>query len=278
MGKFMFASLLGLICCRDPSRETCVRARAPVCVCVCVCVCVVLRAQAYIAKLDAAVQLPVEAAALARVRGRGSTDMPCALLLSHCRVSRVTLAVAAQHMCTAVHHPQPQILPSTTMKHTHTHTRAHTHTHTHKHTHTQAHATAQQAAEALLQEQLLGRRQAGALGQQLAAQIAKERKAKETANIAESNAVCQALEMACSKQLAARVQVRVCGCRCVGAVHDVAPQHAAAAHRCSCSAAVPRRRRRQQVVGDVWCLLACCRCRPCTSLRAATTSACGTLR
>lgn len=38
--------------------------------------------------------------------------------------------------------------------------------------------------------------------EQLTAAIAKEHKAKVTANVAESNTVCQALEMDCTKQLA----------------------------------------------------------------------------
>jgi hypothetical protein len=48
----------------------------------------------------------------------------------------------------------------------------------------------------------LGRRQADSLKEQLTAAIAKEHKAKVTANVAESNTVCQALEMDCTKQLA----------------------------------------------------------------------------
>lgn len=51
-------------------------------------------------------------------------------------------------------------------------------------------------------EHLLGRRQAGSLKDQLAAAIAKEHKGKVTANVAESNTLCQALEMECTKQLA----------------------------------------------------------------------------
>jgi hypothetical protein len=66
----------------------------------------------------------------------------------------------------------------------------------------QAHEAAQAAAEASFYEHLLGRRQAGSLKEQLAAAIAKEHKAKVTANIAESNTLCQALEMECTKQLA----------------------------------------------------------------------------
>jgi hypothetical protein len=66
----------------------------------------------------------------------------------------------------------------------------------------QAHEAAQTAAEASFYEHLLGRRQAGSLKEQLAAAIAKEHKAKVTANIAESNMLCQALEMECTKQLA----------------------------------------------------------------------------
>lgn len=66
----------------------------------------------------------------------------------------------------------------------------------------QAHESARAAAEASFYEHLLGRRQAGDLKQQLSAAIAKERKAKVTANVAESNTLCQALEMECTKQLA----------------------------------------------------------------------------
>lgn len=68
--------------------------------------------------------------------------------------------------------------------------------------HPQAHKAAKTAAEASFYEHLLGRRQAGSLRAQLAAAIAKEHKAKVTANIAESNTLCQALEMECTKQLA----------------------------------------------------------------------------
>jgi hypothetical protein len=66
----------------------------------------------------------------------------------------------------------------------------------------QAHEAAQAAAEASFYEHLLGRRQAGSLKDQLAAAIAKEHKGKVTANVAESNTLCQALEMECTKQLA----------------------------------------------------------------------------
>eukprot|EP00879_Flechtneria_rotunda_P018322 GHRR01019219.1.p1 GENE.GHRR01019219.1~~GHRR01019219.1.p1 ORF type:complete len:405 (+),score=112.09 GHRR01019219.1:767-1981(+) len=65
----------------------------------------------------------------------------------------------------------------------------------------QADREARQAAIVLFKEQLLGRRQADALQQQLDAAIDKESKAKATANIAESNILCQELEMACIKQL-----------------------------------------------------------------------------
>jgi hypothetical protein len=71
----------------------------------------------------------------------------------------------------------------------------------------QAHAVAEAAAETAFREQLLGRRQAGSLREQLTAAVAKEHHAKETANIAESNTVCQAHEMECTKQLANKVQV-----------------------------------------------------------------------
>jgi hypothetical protein len=66
----------------------------------------------------------------------------------------------------------------------------------------QAHKAARAAAEAAFYEHLLGRRQADSLKQQLAAAIAKEHKGKVTANVAESNTLCQALEMECTKQLA----------------------------------------------------------------------------
>lgn len=66
----------------------------------------------------------------------------------------------------------------------------------------QAHTAAQATAEAAFYEHLLGRRQADNLKQQLAAAIAKEHKGKVTANVAESNTLCQALEMECTKQLA----------------------------------------------------------------------------
>lgn len=66
----------------------------------------------------------------------------------------------------------------------------------------QAHEAAQAAAEASFYEHLLGRRQAGSLKEQLAAAVAKEHKAQVTANVAESNTLCQALEMECTKQLA----------------------------------------------------------------------------
>lgn len=66
----------------------------------------------------------------------------------------------------------------------------------------QAHEAAQAAAEVSFYEHLLGRRQAGSLKDQLAAAIAKEHKGKVTANVAESNTLCQALEMECTKQLA----------------------------------------------------------------------------
>lgn len=65
----------------------------------------------------------------------------------------------------------------------------------------QAHLAAQAAAEGSFQDHLLGRRQAGSLKAQLTAAIAKEHKAKVTANVAESNTVCQALEMDCTKLL-----------------------------------------------------------------------------
>lgn len=66
----------------------------------------------------------------------------------------------------------------------------------------QAHEAANAAAEASFYEHLLGRRQADSLKEQLAAAIAKEHKGKVTANVAESNTLCQALEMECTKQLA----------------------------------------------------------------------------
>lgn len=66
----------------------------------------------------------------------------------------------------------------------------------------QAENRAREEALAVFKEQLLGRRQAEALTAQLEAAITKEAKAKRTANVAESNVVCQAHEMACSKLLA----------------------------------------------------------------------------
>eukprot|EP00882_Tetradesmus_deserticola_P022407 GHRQ01024311.1.p1 GENE.GHRQ01024311.1~~GHRQ01024311.1.p1 ORF type:complete len:488 (+),score=152.10 GHRQ01024311.1:293-1756(+) len=66
----------------------------------------------------------------------------------------------------------------------------------------QAEERARAEALAVFREQLLGRRQAEALAGQLESAIAKEAKAKRTANLAESNVVCQALEMTCSKLLA----------------------------------------------------------------------------
>lgn len=65
----------------------------------------------------------------------------------------------------------------------------------------QADQAARIAALALFREQLLGRRQADDLQQQLDAAVAKEHKAKVTANIAESNVLCHDLEMACIKLL-----------------------------------------------------------------------------
>jgi hypothetical protein len=66
----------------------------------------------------------------------------------------------------------------------------------------QAENRAREEALAVFKEQLLGRRQAEALQAQLDAAITKEAKAKRTANLAESNVVCQAHEMACAKLLA----------------------------------------------------------------------------
>lgn len=66
----------------------------------------------------------------------------------------------------------------------------------------QAENRARDEALGVFKEQLLGRRQAEALTAQLEAAITKEAKAKRTANVAESNVVCQAHEMACSKLLA----------------------------------------------------------------------------
>jgi hypothetical protein len=66
----------------------------------------------------------------------------------------------------------------------------------------QAENRAREEALAIFKEQLLGRRQAEALQAQLDAAISKEAKAKRTANQAESNVVCQAHEMTCSKLLA----------------------------------------------------------------------------
>jgi hypothetical protein len=66
----------------------------------------------------------------------------------------------------------------------------------------QAENRARDEAIAVFKEQLLGRRQAEALQAQLDAAITKEAKAKRTANVAESNVVCQSHEMKCAKLLA----------------------------------------------------------------------------
>jgi hypothetical protein len=66
----------------------------------------------------------------------------------------------------------------------------------------QAENRARDEALAIFKEQLLGRRQAESLQAQLDAAISKEAKAKRTANLAESNVVCQAHEMTCAKLLA----------------------------------------------------------------------------
>eukprot|EP00775_Hariotina_reticulata_P007219 gene7219-7432_t len=65
----------------------------------------------------------------------------------------------------------------------------------------QADATARQAALALFYEQLLGRRQAAFLQQELDAAIGKASKAKATSNLAESSTLCQVLEMDCTRML-----------------------------------------------------------------------------
>ena len=61
----------------------------------------------------------------------------------------------------------------------------------------------------LFHEQLLGRRQADDLLQQLYAAMDKEHKAKVTANVAESNVLCHELEMTCIKLLGASGSVQL---------------------------------------------------------------------
>jgi hypothetical protein len=65
----------------------------------------------------------------------------------------------------------------------------------------QADATARAAAVKLFKSQLLGRRQGDSLQAALVAAVDKEFKTRSTANIAESNAVCQRVEMSCSRLL-----------------------------------------------------------------------------
>lgn len=65
----------------------------------------------------------------------------------------------------------------------------------------QADKAARASAVILFHEQLLGRRQADDLLQQLYKAMDKEHKTKVTANIAESNVLCHELEMTCLKLL-----------------------------------------------------------------------------
>jgi hypothetical protein len=65
----------------------------------------------------------------------------------------------------------------------------------------QADAAARDAALTLFQTQLLSRRQGSSLKESLIAGMDKEYKARETANIAESNTLCQDLEMKCEQLL-----------------------------------------------------------------------------
>eukprot|EP00877_Chromochloris_zofingiensis_P014120 jgi/Chrzof1/8962/Cz03g31040.t1 len=72
-----------------------------------------------------------------------------------------------------------------------------------------ADATARGAALRFFQDKLLGRRQGTTLKEQLIVAIDKEHKARATANIAESNTVCQQLEMKCERLLDAASGVQL---------------------------------------------------------------------
>jgi hypothetical protein len=65
----------------------------------------------------------------------------------------------------------------------------------------QAESAAREAALRSFEQQLLGRKQGEALRAQLLESMDRERKSKELSNSAASNDACQALEMACTRQL-----------------------------------------------------------------------------